>query len=267
MIHRVPPVLATLCLLAAHTLSAATLRIDFEGVITSGTVRGILFDQSSFEVNFTPGTPISGTVFLNLSLAPAPTVTNDINGTTSGIFTSGEPVWMSGSVNLGMPALPSGALPIPSTFDLSRRVPPPGATLFEPTVINQNLSYFFGPSIASVLLGDQMKDSWGTSSEVVFRSFLLGMLITDLSNFFPQVAGIQEFTAPPSLGGSTFQYAAFERDATNLTPPNFGISQNYLVNTFFTTTSATGAFLVPEPATWMLAAPALLVIALRRRRC
>lgn len=266
MIVRATSIALFLCALSAPTLPAAILRIDFAGTVSNGSVRGILFDQTGFTIAFTPGTPISGTVYLNLALAPTPTVTTDVSGTSSNILTTGEPVWMSGIVNLDMPALPPSALPIPSTFDLSRRVPPPGATLFGTQQLQQNLFYFFGPSIASVLLGDLATDSWSTSSEIVTRNFLLGLLVTDLSNFFPQVPGVQEFNAPPSVGGSAFQYLGYEADATNLTPPNFGISENYVVNAFFTTTSATGTFVAPEPATWMLAAPALLLLGFRRRR-
>ncbi len=265
--------LACAALLTAWGLQAAPLyRIDFTGTVRSGSVSGILFDQSPYLVDFTPGETISGTLFIDTALLPAATISGGPSFTTT-YSDTGLTQWLTGVLNLPIPALPANALPVPSLQSLDRTPAPSPGDYSQPPALQQFLSVTTGGGCCSAILPTvSASDVWGNSSQLVARSVLLGLLITSTTQFLADVPGIPSSFVATNLGaGSTVQIVNMMRDATNLTPPNFGIASNYALTITFDTTSASGGYFqdggadVPEPSTfWMLAAAPVLLL-LRRR--
>jgi hypothetical protein len=257
--------LGILCLLAAFPGSATTIfAINYTGVLRSGSVRDIDNTQAPISIDLDPGTAVSGTMIFNLDLAPAPTVTVN-SGQTQTLFQDSNPAvtWVGGSFSMQLPVLPANGLPIPP-FTLTRSFRPPnGQDQFAPAA-SQTLSFSYGTnSISTVLATAQYQDSWLVPGvENATKTEFVGLLISSLDNWLPKSPGVPtSFTATNLQGGSSFSFLGFDEDLTQLVPPLFGITQNYVVSGQFDVTSATGELSTPEPGTWIaglaLAAPLL----------
>ena len=262
--------LATL-LLTLPVWSGPIYRIDFSGRITTGQVRAILDDQSSFILPFEPGGVINGVVLMDLSLAPTPSVSSgpsqiDTRFTDTG---AANPVWISGQVTLPLPALPPRALPVPNSFSLAPLLPPPGATVDQ--VPLRDLDFIWTaeppPCCDAVNVGIAFQNTWHTDVDQRFKGIILGLLLTSPVSFLPEPGTFPaNFDIANVAVTSSFSVTAFDRKQV-LTPPLFGIERNYLIDVRFTVDHATGGIEggsnapatgggvvvtpTPEPGTWL----------------
>lgn len=272
-------------LLGIPAWSGSIYRLDFSGTITKGTLRAILDDQSSYILPIAAGSSISGVLAIDLSALPTATVTTGPNGSRS-VYQDADvvnPRWISGQVNVQLPALPDRALPVPSSFSLTPLLPVPGAIEDFTPIRNRSFIWDMADGVCCdvVLAGVKYQDAWRTDQEGHFKSVFLGILIASLTDFIPANGTFpSSFEATNITGGSIFQATGFDRKNI-LTPPLFGIEDNYTMDISFQIDRATGGLEggnsspstgggigpvpTPEPGT-MIAGLALLGVALLRTR-
>ena len=125
---------------AAGANAGTLYRIDFEGTVTRGSLRGTTNVQGSYNLGFEVGGPVRGHVLLDLGLAPAQSDT-----TNGGLFrtefsdTLGA-AWLAAWVDLVLPELPADALPVPSSFVVAPGGLP-GATYSAPVEASRSAAF------------------------------------------------------------------------------------------------------------------------------
>lgn len=231
-------------LLGIPAWSGSIYRIDFSGTVTSGTLRAILDDQSGYTLPIATGSTISGVLAIDLSLLPTATVTTGPNGSRS-VYQDADvvdPRWISGQVNVQLPALPDRALPVPDSFSLTPLLPVPGAIVDLAPIRNRSFIWDMadGACCDVVLAGVKYQDAWHTDQEGHFKGVFLGILIASVTDFIPANGTFPTtFEATNITGGSKFQATGFDRKNI-LTPPLFGIEDNYTMDINFQIDRATG---------------------------
>ncbi len=269
--------------------SGSIYRIDFSGTVTRGTLIGILDDQSRFDLPFAPGSTISGTVFIDLSLLPAATVTTHEFGVRTNYQDSDvvNPLWISGHVKVPLPALPDRALPVPDSFSLTPLLPVADAVEDLAPIRSRLFIWDMADAICcDILLATaKYQDAWHTNEETHFKHVLLGLLMSSVTDFIPSNGTFPSpFEATNINVGSTFQATGFNRKNI-LTPPLFGIEDNYTIAITFKVDRATGGLEggssapstgggvgpvpTPEPGTMVagLAVVGLVLMRARRQSC
>ena len=238
------PHILALLLVTIPAWSGSIYRIDFSGTVTGGALRAILDDQSSYILPIATGSAISGVVAIDLSLLPTATVTTRPDGSRTVHQDTDvvNPRWISGQVNVTLPALPDRALPVPDSFSLTPQLPVPGAVEDFVPIRNRLFVWDMADSTCCdvVLASVKYQDAWHTDQETHFKNVFLGILVSSLTDFIPFNGTFpSSFEATNIAGGSTFQATGFNRKNI-LTPPLFGIEDNYTMDITFKIDRATG---------------------------
>ena len=238
--------------------SAALYRMSFAGTVTSGTTNSI---EHPARVSLA-GLSIFGSIDYELGLMPAPVVSSPPAGFASGVGTlfssTTDPVWVVRQT-IAIPGFPVlGGFTSPMEFPV---VPVPvTGTEHSPKERVQEL-VFEAKGDSLVRANANFVDDWVDGTLVRRRGSQLGFLLTAPGPVLAETPGIQPFAfSGPGGGGGSFSFSEFEWNTVN----SFFTTNNDLLLSF-TVTSSQGEFVVPEPATWMLTAAALLALAVRRR--
>ena len=247
-------------------------QISFSGTISSGTLSDLKNDNTFYLADLT-GMPITGTLTFDLGLAPPPVITNNGTFITTSISGDNGPVFITEQVTLPNLSVPVGALPLPTTFALTREAPPVGATILSPSIDHQLLSFSTQPNGLNQAIDPavQFLDDWSTAGASVDRNIDVALGLGSNVQFLPAAGGVPaSWTLSNSNFGSTFTLSDFFQNVQNPDPILHGVTTNYRISGIFVVNQASGGFVVPEPASVGMMALGLglaAVIYAVRQRC
>lgn len=247
-------------------------QISFSGTISSGTLTDLKKDNTFYSADLT-GLPITGTLTFDFGQAPPPMITNNGTFITTSITGDNGPVFITEQVVLPTLLVPADALPVPTTFALVREAPPLGATIVNPSIDHQLLSFSTEPngSAQTILEGLQFFDDWNTADVSVDRNIDVALGLSSNVQFLPATGGVPaSWTLSNSTIGSTFAFVDFFHNLQSPDPILHGVTTDYTISGTFVVNQASGAFVVPEPASIRMMAlvlgPAVIILALRKLR-
>ena len=253
-------------LLAAASAAASTLyAFNFTGTITSGTAYG--FNPSISNNTLTPfadltGSQVSGTLWFDLGLAPAPAVTD--NGFTSTTIQSmsAPPVFVSETFAIGGFTVPAGFFAMPTVFDLPGIPTVPGSTVTtSQSTQGLSLSTQDGGTAQSIIAQMNFMSSWSGATSGA-SDVALDILASGITPFFAiPPAGSLPATFGPETSGVNGTFLFFTLTQDPAVTANFGITSFWEVTGSFTLDSSSGGILTPEPDTLAISAIGLAALA------
>lgn len=255
--------LLLLFVLAAALSPAAILRLHFTGTIRPGTATGSTFDLatgSGLRVDI--GTSVLGYLDLDYSALPPPTVTNNSgNVIHEFLSTSLNPTFLAFSLQLNFTP-PTNTLPIPTAVTSTRWLPTPLDTEVTPTELRQEVRMQSAADSRSFTFVSAANFTTATGD---FRqqNKTLAILLDGLPAITPN--GASDFPIViPNLKSGFFLQQQVAR-GTDRQQGLFGMVESSLLTAQFDITSVRGEVITPEPATWLLAAPAVIWMISRKR--
>ncbi|MCX6597440.1 MAG: hypothetical protein NTV70_13855 [Acidobacteria bacterium] len=281
---RIRHLLATL-LFTIPAWSGSIYGIAFSGKVTQGTLIGILDDQTRYIVPFTPGSTINGVLSIDLSLLPPPTVTPGANVTQTTFRDADvvDPRWISGQVNVSLPALPDRALPVFDSFSLTPLLPPPGAIEDLAPIRERGILWNVADptGVDNILPSVKYQDAWRTATEQHFKHVFLSLLISSSADFLPVNGRFSAFDLNNLTVGSVFQATILNQKPVRVAPL-FGIENRFTIAIDFTidrvfggieggssspsTGGGVGPVPTPEPGTVVAGLTAIGLALVRARR-
>jgi hypothetical protein len=259
--------ITALLLPASHLTAGQLYQINFTGSLNSGTAFDFNpADNLNEQIADLTGLTVSGSLFYDLGVAPAPTFTVDGGGfLDTALQTTSGPVFMGETLTINGLVVPAGFDPMPTTFDLP--IFPTleaGSTLTTVQSI-QSLRTSTLPSgtVQTIITGLNFNSSWTGPRFSGSNLIAVNLLVSSLNSFFV-VPPAGQFPASwgPATDGQNGVFTFFERAQDNTLADHFGITQLFEVTGNFALTSADGGFVTtPEPGTFVLAGSLLLVLA------